>query len=256
MTTQIARPQITVLDTGGQYCHLIARRVRELGVYAEVAASDTRASELAGQKGIIISGGPSSVYDTGSPQVDPGIFSADIPVLGICYGMHLMAHLTDGAVRQADKGEFGLAHIDIDQNQPLFAGIEPRQQVWMSHRDAVEALPSGFTLLGRTGTCPIAAMGDPNRHLYGVQFHPEVVHTRRGSEILSNYLFGICGCDKDWNPRHQVPALEANIREVVGGRNVLFFLSGGVDSTVAYTLCIRALGAKRVHGVYVDTGLM
>ena len=254
--TDIIAPQITVLDTGGQYCHLIARRVRELGILAEVRPSDTADDELAGCEGIIISGGPSSVYDNDSPAVDAGIFALGVPVLGICYGLHTMAHLLKGSVRQADSGEFGLAHIDVVSPGKLFEGLEASQQVWMSHRDAVEALPPGFSTMATTDTCPVAAMGDIDRGLYGVQFHPEVVHTRHGTEILSNFLFGICRCERKWDPSHQVPALEQQIRETVGDRNVLFFLSGGVDSTVAYTLCIRALGPGRLHGTYVDTGLM
>ena len=245
-----------MLDTGGQYCHLIARRIREQGVYAEVLPSGTPASRLRGRKGIVISGGPSSVYDEGSPSVDPALFSSGRPVLGICYGMHLMAQLSGGAVEKADRGEFGLAYLEIDDPDVLFGGLQSREQIWMSHRDAVASLPPGFRALGHTDTCPVAAMGDERRRLYGVQFHPEVIHTRRGAEILTNFLFRVCGCECDWNPRRQAPALEEKIREVVGERSVLFFLSGGVDSTVAYTLTIRALGPERVHGVYVDTGLM
>lgn len=256
MNDPIARAQVTVLDTGGQYCHLIARRLRELGVHAEVRRSDTPASELRTARGIVISGGPSSVYDAGSPRIDAELFSLGVPVLGICYGLHLMADLLGGKVLKADSGEFGLAYIDVDPSASLFAGLERRQQVWMSHRDAVELLPAGFTALGHTETCPIAALGDARRNYYGVQFHPEVVHTRHGKEILSNFLFRICHCVKDWDPGHQVSALEQRIREVAGNRNVLFFLSGGVDSTVAYTLSVRALGAERVRGTYVDTGLM
>ncbi len=249
-------PQITVLDTGGQYCHLIARRIRELGVLSEVRPSDTPARELDQRRGIVISGGPCSVYDPGSPGVDPGIFTAGIPVLGICYGLHVMAHVLDGEVRKAGVGEFGLARLAVVDSEPLFSGLNGGEQIWMSHRDAVEKLPPGFRTLGRTDTCAVAAMGDPARGLYGVQFHPEVVHTTHGREILANFLFRVCGCERDWDPSHQVEALEAHIRDVVGERNVLFFLSGGVDSTVAYTLCIRALGAERLHGTYVDTGLM
>lgn len=253
---ELAQPQIAVLDTGGQYCHLIARRIRELGVYAEVLGADAGPERWKGLRGLVISGGPSSVYDPGSPSVDPAVFGGERPVLGICYGMHLMARLLGGSVEKADRGEFGLAYLEIDDPDALFAGLGRREQIWMSHRDAVTALPSGFRLLGHTDTCAIAAMGDERRGLYGVQFHPEVRHTVRGREILANFLFRICGCERNWDPRRQVAALEERIREVVGDRNVLFFLSGGVDSTVAYTLTIRALGPERVHGVYVDTGLM
>lgn len=245
-----------MLDTGGQYCHLIARRIRELGVHSEVRASDTPAAELGSRRAIVISGGPSSVYDDASPRVDPAVFTLGVPVLGICYGMHVMAHALGGGVRKADSGEFGLAHIDLDAAAPLFAGLEARQQIWMSHRDGVDATPPGFVSLGSTPTCPIAAMGDTGRDFYGVQFHPEVIHTTHGNEILSNFLFRVASCVRDWAPGNQAPALEEQIRGIAGDRNVLFFLSGGVDSTVAYTLCIRALGSDRVHGAYVDTGLM
>ncbi len=256
MNDKLPAPQITVLDTGGQYCHLIARRIRELGVHAEVRPSCVPARELAGRKGIVISGGPSSVYDPGSPQIDPGIFTLGVPVLGICYGLHLMAHHLGGEVRKAGVGEFGLAWIEILEPAGLFAGLDAREQVWMSHRDAVEGLPAGFRVLARTPECPVAAMGEPSRGFYGVQFHPEVVHTVHGRQALANFVFEVCRCRKDWDPSHQIPAIEEQIRRVVGDRNVLFFLSGGVDSTVAYTLSIRALGPERVHGTYVDTGLM
>jgi GMP synthase (glutamine-hydrolysing) len=250
-------PQIIVLDAGGQYCHLIARKVRDLGVYAEVRASETPASELTFAKGLIISGGPSSVYDEGSPTVDPGIFEQDRPVLGICYGQQLMAHLLGGEVRKGDKGEYGLATLDLEESSdPLFSGLAGRQQIWMSHRDLVGRLPEGFRNVGGTDTCPVAAIAAPARKLYAVQFHPEVVHTTRGKEYLRNFVFGVCGCELDWDPRHRVPMLEQEIRECVGGRSVFFFVSGGVDSTVAFTLCTRALGEERVRGVYVDTGLM
>jgi GMP synthase (glutamine-hydrolysing) len=251
------QPQIIVLDAGGQYCHLEARKVRDLGVYAEVRPSETPAGELAFATGILISGGPSSVYEPGSPTVDPAIFSLGVPVLGICYGQQIMAHLLGGEVRRGDKGEYGLATLEIDQSlDPLFGSLSGRQQIWMSHRDTVGAVPPGFSVAGRTETCAIAAIAAPQRRLYGVQFHPEVVHTVRGQELLSNFVFGVCGCRKDWDPRHRVPLIEHEIRECARDRNVFFFVSGGVDSSVAFVLCQRALGAARVRGVYVDTGLM
>jgi GMP synthase (glutamine-hydrolysing) len=247
--------QIVVLDAGGQYCHLIARKVRELGVSAEVRPSETPAAELAQARALIISGGPNSVYDPGSPTVDPAIFGSGQPVLGICYGQQLMAQSLGGAVRKGEKGEYGLATLAA-QDSPLFAGVPARQQVWMSHRDTVAAAPDGFQVIGATETCPVAAIADPVRRLYGVQFHPEVAHTTHGREILANFLFRICGCEKDWAPRDQIQRLEEQIRQTVGDRNVFFFVSGGVDSTVAFTLCLRALGPERLRGVYVDTGLM
>ena len=249
-------PQITVLDTGGQYCHLIARKVRELGVYCEVRASETPAELLARRRGIIISGGPASVYDQGSPRVDPRIFATGQPVLGICYGLQLMAQDLGGAVLPGEKGEFGLATLEIDAPDALFAGLASRQQIWMSHRDVVARLPEGFSVLGRTGTCAVAAMAAPARALYGVQFHPEVIHTTHGKELLANFLFSICECERDWDPSNRIPQIEEEICRSVADRNVFFFVSGGVDSTVAYTLCLRALGPERVRGVYVDTGLM
>jgi GMP synthase (glutamine-hydrolysing) len=252
-------PQITVLDAGGQYCHLIARKIRDLGVYADVRPSDTPAAELAGRKGLIISGGPSSVYDQGCPTVDPAIFNAGGPaVLGICYGLQLMAHLLGGTVLKGERGEFGLATLELDAPAAdlLFRDLPAHQQVWMSHRDVVKGLPGGFSALGATSACAVAAMAEPVRRLYAVQFHPEVVHTHRGLEIYSNFLFRICGCERDWDPKHRIPSIEEDIRRVVGDRNVFFFVSGGVDSTVAYTICLRALGGTRVRGVYVDTGLM
>ena len=257
MTDYNPEPQIAVLDAGGQYCHLIARKVRELGVYAEVRPSETPAGELRSAKGVIISGGPSSVYEAGSPTVDPAIFHAGTPVLGICYGLQLMAHLMGGAVRPGEKGEYGLAILDRTVAAPLFDGLPPgRQQVWMSHRDTVIGLPPGFQVIGATVTCPVAAMADIARRLYGVQFHPEVVHTSHGRRILENFVLAICGCRKDWNPKVRIPLVTRRIREVAGERNVFFFVSGGVDSSVAFLLCQRALGPGRVRGIYVDTGLM
>jgi GMP synthase (glutamine-hydrolysing) len=255
------RAQILVLDAGGQYCHLIARKVRELGVYSQVKPSETPAAELSAARGIIISGGPASVYDPESPTVDPALFGLGKPVLGICYGQHLMAHLLGGAVRKGQKGEYGLAVFERENSRiggedPLLGGLGAREQIWMSHRDTVAQLPPGFGVLGSTATCAVAAMSAPDRRLYGLQFHPEVVHTRRGQEILANFVMKICGCERDWDPSHRAPQVEEQIREAAAGRKIFFFVSGGVDSTVAYTLCIRALGSERVRGVYVDTGLM
>ena len=246
-----------MLDAGGQYCHLIARKVRDLGVYAEVRPSETRAGDLAGAKGIIISGGPASVYDPDSPTADPAIFSSGQAVLGICYGQQLMAYLLGGSVTRGEKGEYGLATLELDEaGDPLFTGLAGRQQIWMSHRDVVTTPPAGFVVTGHTDTCAVAAIAAAERKLYGLQFHPEVVHTLRGREYLRNFVFGVCGCVPDWEPRGRVLTLEQEIRDTVGGRSVFFFVSGGVDSSVAYTLCTRALGAGRVRGVYVDTGLM
>ncbi len=249
-------PQITVLDAGGQYCHLIARKVRDLGVYADVAPSETLVSSLGGRKGVIISGGPASVHDPGSPTIDPQLLASGTPVLGICYGQQLMAHLLGGQVQKGERGEYGFAHLEISSSDGVLRGIEGRQQVWMSHFDTVVAPPAGFSVLASTETCAIAAIAAPDRRLFAVQFHPEVAHTPCGRELLSNFLFDICHCEKDWDPAGQIRAVEDRIRAAAAGRNIFFFVSGGVDSTVAYTLCLRAVGADKVHATYVDTGLM
>lgn len=254
--SQTTIPQVIVLDTGGQYCHLITRKIRELGVYSEIRHSEIRASELAGVRAIVISGGPSSVYEAGSPDIDPAIFGTGAAVLGICYGQQLIAKHLGGVVAKGEKGEYGLAWLDTVADSALWHGVAGRQQIWMSHRDAVQMLPPGFALTGRTETCPVAAIADEARKIYGVQFHPEVVHTERGRQILSNFLFSIAGCEQDWNPQVQTLRIEEEIRRAAAGRKVFFFVSGGVDSTVAFTLCLRALGQDRVRALYVDTGLM
>ncbi len=253
-------PQITVLDTGGQYTHLIARRVRELGVYAAVQPSDTRLQDLRSRKGIIISGGPSSVLEAGSPDIDPAILAAGIPVLGICYGHQLMAHHLGGSVQKGERGEYGLAHLTVTGGDPLWAGAlsdgVAQSQIWMSHFDTVSAVPAGFQVTASTQTCGIAAMSDPSRKLFGLQFHPEVAHTEAGMRLLENFVFAICGASRDWDLSQRVPLIQEQIRSRAAGRSIFFFVSGGVDSTVAYTLCLRTLGPERVYGVYVDTGLM
>jgi len=251
----VGTPQISVLDTGGQYTHLIARKVRELGVYADVQPSETPASELQSRRGVIISGGPASVYSPDSPSIDPAIFQLSVPVLGICYGHQLLAHHLGGKVQKSDHGEYGLAHLSVTCTDPLWTGVE-HSQIWMSHRDSVSAVPAGFRVIASTEVSGVAAMSDPERKLFGLQFHPEVVHTHAGARILENFIFGICGATKDWDVSQRVPAVEDQIRAIVRDRNVFFFVSGGVDSTVAYTLCLRALGPERVYGIYVDTGLM
>ena len=256
MNTPQSVPQITVLDAGGQYCHLIARKIRDLGVYAEVRASDTPAAELRGRKGLIISGGPDSVYETDSSRIDPAILRSGSAVLGICYGQQLMAFELGGHVRKGQKGEYGLALIEPRLEHAIFSGVNGDSQVWMNHRDQVETVPEGFDILASTETCAVAAMAHRDKPLIGVQFHPEVVHTRQGAKILSNFVFDVCGAVKDWDPKDRIRPIENEIRALARDRNIFFFVSGGVDSTVAYTLCLRALGPERVYGIYVDTGLM
>lgn len=253
--SSIDHPQITVLDTGGQYTHLIARRVRELGVYADVQPSETPRAELISRKGIIISGGPASVYEPGCPEIDPTILSAQIPVLGICYGHQLLAHHLGGKVQKGQRGEYGPAHLTVSCRDPLWKGVE-RSQIWMSHFDSVAAVPAGFRVIAATDISGVAAMSDPERKLFGIQFHPEVVHTHAGRQILENFVFDICGAERDWDVSQRVPLVQEQIRAAAGDCNIFFFVSGGVDSTVAYSLCLRALGPERVFGIYVDTGLM
>jgi GMP synthase (glutamine-hydrolysing) len=223
-----------------------------------VFPSEIPVEELRHASGVIISGGPHSVYDDSSPVVERGLLMTGIPVLGICYGQQLISQLLGGSVRKGDKGEFGLAILNLQgtNDSQILHGVRDHQQIWMSHRDVVTAPPAGFRVLATTATCETAAIEDPVRRLYGVQFHPEVVHTTQGTRILENFVFDICGCEKDWNPGQRIALVEDQIRHTVGDRNVFFFVSGGVDSTVAFTLCLRALGPERVRGVYVDTGLM
>jgi len=226
-------------------------------VSSDVFPSDTPLEMLLGSRGIIISGGPSSVYDQSSPTVEAEILAAGIPVLGICYGEQLLAWKLDGTVRPGDKGEFGLAVLDLrTSDSQLLQGVRDRQQVWMSHRDVVSVPPAGFRILATTSTCETAAIENASRRLYGVQFHPEVVHTADGLRILENFVFNICGCRKDWDASQRIALIQDEIRRRAGDRKVFFFVSGGVDSTVAFSLCLDALGSERVRGVYVDTGLM
>ena len=224
---------------------------------SDVFPSDTPLETLLGSRGIIISGGPSSVYDRSSPTIQPDVPLAGIPVLGICYGQQLLAWKLDGTVRPGDKGEFGLAVLDLKpHDSPLLQGVRDRQQVWMSHRDVVSVPPAGFQILATTATCETAAIEDAARRLYGVQFHPEVAHTADGLRILQNFVFNICACEKDWYAGRRIALIQDEIRRRAGDRKVFFFVSGGVDSTVAFSLCLDALGSERVRGVYVDTGLM
>ncbi len=229
--------------------------MRELGVYADVQASDTPASELKTRRGIIISGGPASVLEAGCPEIDPEVLALGVPVLGICYGHQLMARHLGGTVEKGERGEYGVAQLTVTAADPLLTGVE-KSRIWMSHFDTVFQIPPGFRVIGSSEVSGVAAMSDAGRGLFGIQFHPEVVHTQAGRQILQNFVFGICGAKNDWNVSQRVPLVEEQIRATVGERRVFFFVSGGVDSTVAYTLCLRALGAERVFGIYVDTGLM
>ena len=248
--------QIVVLNAGGQYCHLIARRIRELGVHAVVADVNRPAAELAGARGIVISGGPASVDEPASPAVDPDIYGLGLPILGICYGHQLIARDLHGRVSRGEVKEYGHSSLRHSAS-PLFRGLPDRDlTVWMSHGDTVVEVPRGFEVAGETEDCKIAAMQHLGRRQFGLQFHPEVVHTEFGTEIYRNFVFDICGCSPDWDPRAQVEQVMDEIRQRAAGRKVFFLISGGVDSTVAFYCCYRALGPGRVLGLYVDTGFM
>ncbi|MGQ0703468.1 MAG: glutamine-hydrolyzing GMP synthase [Gemmatimonadales bacterium] len=250
---------ILILDYGSQFTQLIARRVREAHVYSEIHPP-TRSLEWIrawGPKGIILSGGPSSVYDDGAPLPERGLLELGIPVLGLCYGMQLLAHLAGGRVVPGTRREYGRAELTA-RNGRLFRGFDPGEpvQVWMSHGDQVEVPPPGFTVTAASPNTPVAAMEDPQRKLFGVQFHPEVAHTPRGGEILATFLFEVCGCQPDWTAGHFIEMESARIREVAGptGR-VIGGLSGGVDSAVAAALVHRAVG-PRLTCIFVDHGLL
>ena len=248
--------RIAVLDSGGQYCHLIARKVRELGAYAEIFPVGVDPDLLGDHAGIILSGGPASVFDEASPQPQAGLFNLGKPMLGICYGHQLIARYLGGTVERGATHEFGSATLQLQVDGVLFEGMRPEQQVWMSHGDHVARPPDGFAILAGTDECEVAAMGHEALRVYGLQFHPEVVHTRNGSTMLRNFLRKACECALDWQPQNRVQALLEKIKETAGERRVLLFLSGGVDSTVAYALVVRSLGPERVEAVYVDTGFM
>lgn len=248
--------KIAVLDSGGQYCHLIARKVRELGVYAEILPVGVPADAVRDHRGIILSGGPASVFGDASPQPDPHLFEIGKPILGICYGHQLLAKYLGGRVERGQTHEFGSATLRIHATAGLFDGMAGEHRVWMSHGDHVVRLPEDFEILASTRECGVAAMGHARRGVYGLQFHPEVVHTPHGPAMLGNFLRNACGCAMGWQPRDRIHSLVRQIRLDAGGRRVLFFLSGGVDSTVAYALAVRALGPAMVEAVYVDTGFM
>lgn len=248
---------VLVLDFGGQYNQLIARRVRELSVYSEMVPFDISYEEIQAFKprGMILTGGPASVHEEGAPQCDPRILEMGIPVLGICYGMQLIAQYLGGEVGPSQVREYGRTILHVRQDNLLFADLEKDMQVWMSHGDAIHRLPEGFEVIADTDSCSFAAIYHPQRQLYGVQFHPEVRHTLRGMDILRNFLFKVCGCTGNWDIEDFISETVADIRAKVGDKRVLCALSGGVDSSVAATLVHKAVGDQLVC-VYVDTGLM
>lgn len=257
--------RILILDFGSQYTQLIARRVRELGVYCELWAWDVSADDIKEfqPSGIILSGGPESVTASDSPRAPDYVFEAGVPVLGICYGMQTMAVQLGGQVQGSDEREFGYAQVERIAPCPLFHHIEdsvhdngnPLLDVWMSHGDKVSAVPKGFQVVAQTESCPIAAMADEERDFYGVQFHPEVTHTRQGLRMLEHFVLELCECEQRWTPTHIIDDAVARIREQVGNNKVVLGLSGGVDSSVTAMLLHRAIG-DQLTCVFVDNGLL
>jgi len=251
-----ARPTIAILDYGSQYTQLIARRVRESRVYCEIFPHDVTPDELRERNvvGVILSGGPSSVYEPNAPSVDRRVVDGRLPVLGICYGMHLMAQVLGGEVAPEGTREYGPAMVEIGDHGGLFEGLAPSERAWMSHGDTVRRLPAGFHGIARTERVPVAAMTD-GRARFGVQFHPEVMHTPRGAEVLRNFLYRVCGATGDWTPAAFVEEAIAELRREIGERHAICALSGGVDSAVAAALVARAIG-DRLTCVFIDTGLL
>jgi GMP synthase (glutamine-hydrolysing) len=252
-----ALDEVVVLDYGGQYSQLIARRVRECGVFSELLPHHVGADEVARRrpKGLILSGGPASVYADGAPRLDPELLELGIPVLGICYGMQLVALSLGGRVEGAEIGEFGRSRLTVREPGRLLAGLPSEQTCWMSHRDTVFEPPPGFTALASSSASPVAAFESRERAVYGIQFHPEVVHTPYGQDILKTFLRDVCGCDMAWSPASIVEEQIARIRAQVGDGKVICGLSGGVDSSVAALLVHRAVG-DQLTCVFVDHGLM
>ncbi len=248
---------VIVLDFGGQYNQLIARRVRECNVYCEVHPYTMSLEEIAkmNPKGIIFTGGPNSVYAEDSPSCDKAIFEMGIPILGICYGSQLMAHLLGGKVATAPVSEYGHTEITVDKTSALFGDVEAKTVVWMSHTDYIETAPAGFRITAHSAVCPVAAMECPERGLYATQFHPEVMHTKDGMKMLSNFVYQVCGCSGDWKMDSFVETTIRSIREKVGTGKVLCALSGGVDSSVAAVLLSKAIG-NQLTCVFVDHGLL
>jgi GMP synthase (glutamine-hydrolysing) len=253
----VAHQTIVILDFGSQFTQLIARRLRELAVYSEILPFNTPASEIATRKpaGIILSGGPKSVSEEGAPLCDRAVFDADVPILGICYGMQLMTATLGGTVAPAPHREFGLATIRTIADIPLFESIPSELRVWASHGDFVTAAPAGFDVAATSANAPVAAMAAPDRRMYALLFHPEVAHTDRGTDILRNFAFKICGCTGDWTMASFVKEGVERIRAQVGEGRVVCGLSGGVDSTVAAVLIHRAIG-DRLTCIFVDNGVM
>ena len=252
-----AEQKVVVLDFGAQYGQLIARRVRDLGVYSEIMPCDASADEIAAAHpaALILSGGPASVYAEDAPSVDPAIFDMGLPILGFCYGHQIMAATLGGEVAHSEVGEYGAAKIMRDGESVLFGDTPAEQTVWMSHRDAVSRVPEGFTVTSHTDVCPVASMECAERKLFSTQFHPEVKHTKHGNELLRTFLFDVCGFEGTWTMDNIIEQKVAEIRDQVGDARVILGLSGGVDSSVVAALCAKAIG-KQLTCVFVNHGLL
>jgi GMP synthase (glutamine-hydrolysing) len=248
---------IVVLDFGGQYNQLIARRIRDLGVYSELMPFNTSVDKIRSlqPKGIVFSGGPASVYGVGAPHVDPAIYDLGIPILGICYGMQLIAHQLNGKVEASKTREYGKAEIDFVEGSALVQGLGAKQVVWMSHGDHVSQLPEGFVLDASTESAPIAAMSHRGKNVHAVQFHPEVRHSAQGNEMIHNFIYGVCGCHGDWSMESFIEDTIKDIRDEVGDKKVLCALSGGVDSSVVAILIHKAIGSQ-LTCMFIDHGLL
>ena len=250
------KEMVIVLDFGGQYNQLIARRVRECNVYCEVLPYQTsleRIREIA-PKGIIFTGGPNSVYGEDAPTCNPALFSLGIPILGICYGCQLMTYLLGGEVTKAPRREYGKTDVSVNTSSKLFTGVSEQTVCWMSHTDYIKT-PAGFSVMAESDSCPVAAVEDASRKLYGVQFHPEVVHTPEGTKMLHNFLYQICNCSGDWKMSSFTGQMIASLRNKIGDKKVLCALSGGVDSSVAAVMISKAVG-KQLTCIFVDHGLL
>ncbi len=249
--------KIIVLDFGGQYNQLIARRVRDNDVYCEVYPYDITLERIKqlDPKGIIFTGGPNSVYEEGAPTVDKAIFELGVPILGICYGSQLMAHLLGGVVKTAPVSEYGKTEVIVKTDSKLFQKVSPATNVWMSHTDYIEVAPEGFEVIATSLSCPVAAMEDESRKLYAVQYHPEVLHSAQGHLMIENFIFNICECKQEWRVKNFVELSVEGIRKKVGDGKVLLALSGGVDSSVAAVMMAKAVG-KQLTCVFVDHGLL
>nr|NIR87480.1 glutamine-hydrolyzing GMP synthase [Candidatus Bathyarchaeota archaeon] len=252
---------ILVLDFGGQYCHLIGRRVREHQVYSEVVPQDITTQEIEALKeqfsvkGIILSGGPLSVYEENAPKCDPRILDLNLPVLGLCYGHQLIAYFSGGKVEPAEKREYGITYAVIHKSLGVLKNLDKREKVWMSHGDTVYALPKEYEVLAHTENCPVAAFRHREKPVYGLQWHPEVVHTRNGMKMLRNFIFEVCGCEANWRMEDLIEKAVKEVKQAVGDSKAIIALSGGIDSSTATALAAKAIG-KNLTAVFVDHGFM